>query len=69
MWPTNNDKTHQAPITERAIRKAAAAGDTDAMFNLGVLLGEQGKDDEAEEWYRKAAATGHARAMSTWGSC
>ena len=57
----------QAPITERAIRKAAAAGDTDAMFKLGVLLVEHGKDGEAGEWYRKAAATGDARAMTNLG--
>ena len=54
---------HQAPITERAISKAAAAGHVGAMFNLGVLLHEQGRDDEAEEWYRKAATAGNARAM------
>jgi hypothetical protein len=26
------------------------------MFNLGVVLKEQGKASEAEGWYRKAAA-------------
>jgi hypothetical protein len=37
---------------ERWYRKAAEAGDTDAMFNLGVLAAGRG---EAAEWYRKAA--------------
>jgi len=49
---------HQAPITERAIRKAAATtGHAGTMSNVGVLLQKQGEDGEAEEWYRKAAAT------------
>lgn len=55
--------THKAAITERAIRKAAEAGDSNAMFNLGILLAEQGRDDHAEDWYRKAAETGHTSAM------
>jgi Tfp pilus assembly protein PilF len=25
------------------------------MHNLGALLGEQGEEDQAEQWYRKAA--------------
>jgi TPR repeat protein len=55
-------QAHQAPITERAIRKAAA-GYAGAMFNLGMLLHEQGRGIEAGEWYRKAAITGHTDAM------
>jgi TPR repeat protein len=36
-------------------RKAADAGDADAMVNLGALLAEQGEEDQAALWYRKAA--------------
>ena len=28
------------------------------MVNLGILLRDQGKEDEAEQWYRKAADAG-----------
>ena len=31
-------------------RKAAEAGDTDAMHNLGVMLYNQGKITHAEHW-------------------
>ncbi len=40
-------------------RKAADAGDADAMVNLGALLTEQGEEDQAAQWYRKAAEAGH----------
>jgi TPR repeat protein len=39
-------------------RKAADAGDADAMFNLGAMLAEQGEEDQAVQWYRKAADAG-----------
>jgi hypothetical protein len=53
-------QAHQAPITERAIRKAVTSGCAGAMYNLAILLRDQGKDSEADEWDRKAAAVGHA---------
>jgi hypothetical protein len=28
------------------------------MVNLGVLLKDQGKEDESEQWHRKAADAG-----------
>jgi len=40
-------------------RRAAEAGHSEAMFNLGALLRGRGESDEAETWYRRAAATGH----------
>jgi TPR repeat protein len=58
---------HQSAITEQATRKAASAGNTDAMSNLGVLLREQGHTDEAEYWYRQAASAGNTDAMSNLG--
>jgi TPR repeat protein len=39
-------------------RKAADAGNADAMYNLGALLAEQGEEDQAGHWYRKAADAG-----------
>jgi tetratricopeptide (TPR) repeat protein len=40
---------------EQWYRKAADAGDADAMVNLGALLAERGEEDQADQWYRKAA--------------
>ena len=34
------------------------------MFNLGLLLEEQGKTREALEWYRRAAELGHKEAKA-----
>jgi TPR repeat protein len=45
-----------AEVAEQWYRKAAAAGDIDAMRKLGNLLASQGQADQAELWYRKAAA-------------
>jgi len=53
---------------EQWYRKAADAGDADAMFNLGALLRKQGKEDQAEQWYRKAADAGNTRAMVNLGA-
>jgi len=58
---------HRAPITECAIRKAADDGNVTAMSNLGALLDEQGKKDQAEQWYRRAADAGNAGAMFNFG--
>jgi TPR repeat protein len=38
------------------------------MFNLGVVLWKQGKEDQAVQWYRKAADAGNADAMFTLGA-
>ncbi|MBF8194501.1 sel1 repeat family protein, partial [Nonomuraea sp. K274] len=57
----------QHDISQKAFHRAAEAGDTRAMSNLGVLLAEAGRIEEAEQWYRRAAETGHADAMSSLG--
>jgi TPR repeat protein len=44
--------------SEQWYRKAADAGDADAMVSLGALLRKQGEEDQAEQWYRKAADAG-----------
>lgn len=55
-------------VAKRAFRKAASAGDTDAMFNLGIFLAwHQREKGEAEQWLRKAASAGRADAMCEVG--
>lgn len=48
-------------------RKAAELGNTDAMYNLGVILqagsGIAKNETEAVAWYRKAAEAGNVAAM------
>jgi hypothetical protein len=42
----------------RWYRRAADAGDADAMVSLGALLADQGEAAQAEQWYRRAADAG-----------
>jgi hypothetical protein len=55
----------------RSLRGAAEAGNVDAMFQLGFLLGTGSviaKDDaEAVRWYKMAAEKGNAQAMTNLG--
>ena len=46
----------------------AARGDQDQAGSGRVLLGEQGRQDQAEQWYRKAADAGDADAMVNLGA-
>ena len=50
-----------------SFRKAADAGDTDAMVKLGYLLMGWGEQNEAEQWFRKAADLGNTSAMGSLG--
>ncbi|WP_233608704.1 tetratricopeptide repeat protein [Nocardia stercoris] len=52
-----------------AYRRAANAGDADAMYRLAHLLEMRGEtaEAEAETWYRRAADTGHPDAMRNLG--
>lgn len=43
---------------ERSLRKAAETGDLEAAFDLGLLLKESGRSDEAAHWWRHAANSG-----------
>ena len=67
-WLMNrNPRTPKAD----AFREKAAAGDADAMFQLGLVY-DTGKGVvqdccKAREWYEKAAAAGNARAMTSLG--
>jgi TPR repeat protein len=54
-------------------RKAAAQGDADAQYELGLCYGVgcgvPEDEVEAAKWYRKAAEQGHAEAQSNLGNC
>jgi tetratricopeptide (TPR) repeat protein len=62
-----NGEQGEVDDAEQWYRKAAGAGDTDAMFNLATLLRKQGKERQAEQWFRKAADAGNTRAMANLG--
>ena len=49
------------------LHRSAAAGDTDAMFNVGVLAEGEGDVAGARDWYEQAAAGGHTDAMYNLG--
>ncbi|WP_051870777.1 tetratricopeptide repeat protein [Streptomyces anulatus] len=55
-------------IAELFYRRAAEAGDTDGMFNLGILLADAGRREEAEAVYRRAAEAAHPDAMVNLGA-
>lgn len=46
-------------------RRAAEAGNPDAMYNLAILLDKSMRFDDAITWYRRAADADHADAMHT----
>ncbi|MFE3188366.1 serine/threonine-protein kinase [Nocardia sp. NPDC059240] len=52
---------------EEQYRKAAAAGNANAMGNLGYLLEQRGDLSGAEDWYRRGAAAGDEYAMGNLG--
>ena len=45
-------------------RKAAEAGDANAMFNLAVFAEKRGDVEEAERWYAAAAKAGYVEALN-----
>lgn len=49
------------------LETAAGHGLAEAAVELGNLLAEDGRDDEALRWYLRAAHAGHARAMFVAG--
>jgi TPR repeat protein len=54
--------------SKRAYRKAAQAGDTEAMYQLAMKLQrESATVPEALMWYRRAAESGHISAMNMLG--
>ena len=55
-------------VAERAWQRAAEAGRTNAMFNLGIVLYERGDLTEAETWWRRAVENGDTSAMHNLGT-
>lgn len=49
------------------IRRAAEAGNTDAMNRLGNVLAQNGSDVEAAQWFRQASERGHVKATNALG--
>ncbi|MFE1416011.1 serine/threonine-protein kinase [Streptomyces sp. NPDC058746] len=66
--PAPGPPAEASETDEQRHRRAAEAGDPDAMFGLGVLLEDADRFDEAETWYQRAADTGHADAMNNLGA-
>ena len=56
-------KTHHSAA---AFEPLAEAGNTGAMFNLGVLVAE-GEPEVARRWYEQAAEAGNTKAMNNLG--
>lgn len=56
-------------MTEPLIRlqAAAASGDSEAQYQLGLVLARQGQIDRADTWYQRAAGKGHAGALRERG--
>ncbi|MFJ9615791.1 tetratricopeptide repeat protein [Streptomyces noursei] len=50
-----------------AFQRAADAGDTSALHNLGVLAESLGEDEEAERWFRRAAEASEPRSAGRLG--
>ena len=55
----------QDPMAE--LRQSAAAGDVDAMFQLGNGFAQQGNNVEAVRWFRSASERGHVKAINALG--
>jgi TPR repeat protein len=62
------ERLNRSEEAETWYRKAAEAGDTEAMVLLGLLLARRGQTREAERWLRKAADAGEASALGPLGS-
>ncbi|WP_275695756.1 tetratricopeptide repeat protein [Streptomyces noursei] len=50
-----------------AFQRAADAGDTSALHNLGLLADSLGEGDEAERWFRRAAEAGEPQSAGRLG--
>lgn len=59
---------NQLPQATAAWTRAGEAGHTEAMFNLGVLLFDQGDNDGARIWWARAAEQGHTGSMRAVGA-
>ncbi|MET7381487.1 tetratricopeptide repeat protein [Streptomyces sp. NPDC005526] len=59
---------NQLPQAAAAWTRAGEAGHTEAMFNLGILLSDQGDDDGGRIWWTRAAEQGHTSSMRAVGA-
>ena len=50
---------------ERELLKKARKGNVEAMFELANLYSFEGRNDEAQKWYKKAFKRGHAGAKKS----
>lgn len=50
---------------ERELLKKARKGNVEAMFELANLYSFEGRNDEAQKWYKKASKRGHAGAKKS----
>ena len=73
LWSSRNSTPYELEETEvcrSAWTKAARAGDSEAMLNLGNLLREADPPDRdgARHWFRKGAEAGDSGAMLNLGA-
>lgn len=52
---------------EDELRRAAEAGDSNAMFQLGNVLAQRGENVEAVQWFRKSSEKGNIKATNALG--
>ena len=50
---------------EKELLQKARKGNVDAMFELANLYSFEGRNDEAQKWYKKASKRGHAGAKNS----
>lgn len=50
---------------ERELLKKARKGNVEAMFELANLYSFEGRNDEAQKWYKKASKRGHSGAKKS----
>ncbi|MBF8190316.1 sel1 repeat family protein [Nonomuraea sp. K274] len=69
-WETANRLFEQGNVQDLAapLREAAELGHTEAMTNLGVVLHQEGRDAEAEQWWQRAARQGSIDSMYNLGN-
>lgn len=50
---------------EKELLKKARKGNVEAMFELANLYSFEGRNDEAQKWYKKASKRGHSGAKNS----
>ena len=50
---------------EKELLKKARKGNVEAMFELANLYSFEGRNDEAQKWYKKASKRGHSGAKKS----